>query len=612
METNMNLQVKQEPAEQRRLQNEMQHEETIKSRQQVSEEGYQHMSQQSQKQKMSGRVSQQMTQHSQQHQMPERGSQPDMQQPQIANQAWQMPHRPGVQEVQNRPGGQGVQNLAERTSPLEMSPAEFRKIGYELVNKIAGFLEELPSKPVSPDLQPSDVQSLLGTGNLPEEGSDASDLLDESSGLLFNHSLFNGHPRFWGYITSSAAPIGALGDMLAAAVNPNVGSFALSPMATEMEKQTIRWIADLTGYPAGAGLFVSGGNMANFVGFLAARRAAGRPEIRREGIRRRGDEKFAVYCSRGTHTWVEKAADLFGYGTDVIRWIDTDAHERMDMDLLRNRIARDIADGCTPLMVVGNAGSVGTGSIDPLGEIAEVCKEHSVWFHIDGAYGAFANSLPEYSDLFRGLERADSIALDPHKWLYAPLEAGCVLVRDEKTLTDAFSYHPEYYNFSGETEPTTNFYEYGMQNSRGFRALKVWLSLRQAGRSGYISMIRDDIALAEALYRQTEEYDEIEGISWNLSITTFRYVPAGMNYGITAEEQYLNRLNEQLLNRLQEGGEIYLSNAVIGGKYCLRVCIVNFRTRLSDIMALPDIIVREGRRLDLELRSAIGTEAATA
>ncbi|MCK5468168.1 MAG: aspartate aminotransferase family protein, partial [Cyclobacteriaceae bacterium] len=214
-----------------------------------------------------------------------------------------------------------------------------------------------------------------------------------------------------------------------------------------------------------------------------------------------------------------------------------------------------------------------------------------------------AAALPEASAHLKGLSEADSVALDPHKWLYSPLEAGCILVQNPQILLDTFSFHPEYYSFSGSKEdPSLNYYEFGLQNSRGFRALKVWLGLRQAGREGYEEMIRDDIALARILYRLVDSHSELQAITQNLSITTFRYVPNDLHQDISEAEIYLNELNQELLNQLQAGGEVFVSNAVVEGKYVLRVCIVNFRTTLNDIKALPEIVIRVGRKLDADMR----------
>src|SRR3989442_869171 len=500
--------------------------------------------------------------------------------------------------------------LRYRIAPLEMTPSEFRKVGRQLVERVAEFLCTLPNRPVVPNESPQVIREALGMGSLPEQGSEARDLLEEAATLLFEHSTFNGHPRFWGVITSSAAPIGALGDLLAAAVNPNMGGWIGGPMANEIEAQTIRWIAEMIGYTTDCGgLLVSGGNMGNFVGFLAARKAKAGWDGRARGLLGQEARRLRVYTSSETHTWIHKAADMFGLGTDAIRWIPVDEQLRMDIPALRNQIQADIEDGDLPFLVIGTAGTVSTGAVDPLLEIAAICREYELWFHVDGAYGGFAavllndgkGTVPR--DL-QGISLADSVAVDPHKWLYAPLEAGCALVRNPEALRDAFSYHPPYYHFADQAEPTIDYYEYGPQNSRSFRALKVWLALRQVGRAGYVEMIADDIRLAQELYRLVEAHLELQAFTQGLSITTFRYVPSDLTPGSERVEAYLNKLNAELLNRLQRGGEAFLSNAVMRGTFLLRACIVNFRTTLEDIEALPGIIIRIGKEVDAAMRSA--------
>jgi len=491
------------------------------------------------------------------------------------------------------------QSLKNRAAPLAMSSKEFRELAAQLIDRIADFLDSLPQRPVTRAESPAVVrQALAAQRTLPERGADPAQLLHHAADLLFDHSLFNGHPRFWGYITSSAAPIGALGELLAAAVNPNVGAWLLSPMASEIEGQTIRWIAEMLSYPVDCGgLFVSGGNMANLVCFLAARQAKAAWDVRTKGM---DGTRLRVYCSKETHTWIQKAADIAGMGTDAIRWIPVDDEMRVNLPALKEQIRKDSEAGDRPALVVGNAGSVSTGAIDPLPEMAALCREFGLWFHVDGAYGGLAAVLPDAPDAFAGLREADSVAVDPHKWLYAPLEAGCALVRDPEKLRAAFAYHPVYYHFGAEA---TNYFDLGPQNSRGFRALKVWLALQEVGREGYERMISDDIHLARALFERISQYAELDALTQSLSITTFRFVPTDLNSGDEKAANYLDELNLGLLTRLQSSGEAYLSNAVVHGKFALRACIVNFRTSLADIEALPPIVVRIGKALDLEMRS---------
>ena len=269
----------------------------------------------------------------------------------------------------------------------------------------------------------------------------------------------------------------------------------------------------------------------------------------------------------------------------------------MDTKILRDQIRSDKEAGDLPFIVIGTAGSVSTGVIDNLTEIARICREEDLWFHVDGAYGGFAAMLPDVSLELRALSEADSIAVDPHKWLYAPLEAGCALVRDPEKLREAFAYHPPYYHFGVQA---INYLDYGPQNSRGFRALKVWLALQHVGRKGYEQMLADDIQLAKTLYELVAQKPELEAFTHSLSITTFRYVPRDLNEPDKKNEEYLNQLNTELLTRLQSTGEAYISNAVIGGRFALRACIVNFRTSLADIEALPEVVLRMGREVDAE------------
>ncbi|HET7841315.1 MAG TPA: aspartate aminotransferase family protein [Terriglobia bacterium] len=502
-------------------------------------------------------------------------------------------------------------DLRNRSAAVEMSPEEFRALGHQLVERIADYLATVRQRPVTPNDPPAVLRKLAGDGPLPEQGAPAEQILNEAAELVINHSLYNGHPRFWGYINPSSAPIGALGDLLAAAINPNAGAWILSPAASAVESQTVRWIAQMLGYPTDCGgLLVSGGNMANFVGFAAARRARAGWDVRAQGFMGPGARRLRAYVSSETHTWIHKATDLFGLGTDAIRWIPVDNSLRMDTAALRKQILADLDAGDQPFLVAGTAGTVSTGAVDPLVEIAAIAREHKLWFHVDGAYGGFAAILPDAPSDFAGIALADSVAVDPHKWLYAPLEAGCALVRDRQAMLDAFSYRPPYYHFDESAEELVNYFEYGLQNSRGFRALKVWLVLRQSGLAGYRRMLADDCRLSRELYRLIGEHPELEAVTQGLSITTFRYVPRDLKARAGEAQEFLNKLNTELLTRLQAGGEAFVSNAVVRGAFVLRACIVNFRTTLEDVEALPGIVARLGRQVDRELRPEVQTTSA--
>jgi len=500
--------------------------------------------------------------------------------------------------------------LRYRIAPLEMTPSEFRKAGRQLVERIAEFLCTLPERPVIPHASPQMARDLLDTGSLPEQGTEARDLLEEATTLLFAHTTTSGHPRFLGSISSSAAPIGALGDLLAAAVNPNVGGRSGSPIGIALEEQIIRWIAALIDYhPTDCGgLLVSGSTMSNFAGLLAARQAKSTWQARTAGVMGEGARRLRVYTSSETQTWIQKAVDMFGLGTDAIRWIPVDTRLRMDPITLRTLVQEDIEAGDLPFLVIGTAGTVSTGAVDPLPALAAVCREFDLWFHVDGAYGAFAALLlhehqgVEVPTDLGGISLADSVAVDPHTWLYAPLEAGCILVRDQQALRETFSAHPPSSHETLEALAALHDDEYRGQTARGFPALKVWLALRQVGRVGYAEMIADDIRLAQELYRLAEAHSELQAFTQGLSITTFRYIPPGLIPGSEEVESYLTSLNTELLQRLQRGGEAILSHAVVRGTFLLRACVVNFRTSLEDIEALPILVTRIGREVDTAMR----------
>jgi len=471
----------------------------------------------------------------------------------------------------------------DERSPIDIDPDEFRALGHRLVDDLAGLLERLPALPVTPGESRDEVRAALGERPLPEQGAAPDELLAEARDLLFEHSLLTGHPRFLGYVIGAPAPMGALADLLAAGVNPNLGGYPLAPIASEIERQTVEWIADLIGYrPDCGGILVSGGNMANFVGLLAARRAKA-PWVREHGM---GGARLRLYSTDETHTWIDKALDMFGFGAEGRRLIPVDSSLRMDVRVLRKAIAEDRAAGFQPFLVVANGGTVSTGAVDPVRELGALCRGEDLWLHVDGAYGAFAAAAPSAPDDLRALAEADSIALDPHKWLYMPAEAGCALVRSDQDLLDTFDFTPPYYKL-GEDE--LHYYKRGPQNTRGFRALKVWLSLRHLGREGYAALIERDIALARELDAIVDAAPDMERGPGGLSISAFRYVPDG----VTSDEE-LNKLNTEILGRLQAEGEAFVSNALVDGRYWLRACIVNFRTTRADLETLVGVVQRLG------------------
>ena len=487
-----------------------------------------------------------------------------------------------------------------------MDAEEFRRLGHDLVERIARWLSSLPSRRVAGAASPEQVRSALQNPPMPDYGRPADELLARAAELLFEHSTFTSHPRFWGYINGCAAPLGMLGDFLASAVNQNGSSWHVSPMATEMETQAIRWIAELIGYPADAdGILVSGGNAGNFVGIWAARHAKLGPEVRSRGW----PPGACLYCSKETHTWIDKFADLSGLGTHAVRWLPSDAAQRLDVGALRASLAQDRAAGRRPFCVIATAGTVSTGAVDPIRALAELCWKEDLWLHVDGAYGAPAAMLPEACEDLRALARADSVALDPHKWLYVPIEAGCAFARQRGVLQQVFSHLPPYYHAfvdPASRQTRVNFNERGPQNTRGFRALKVWLALQRAGRQGYVETIRGDIAMARELHRLASERPELEAGTQSLSITTFRYAPSRL---AAAGEQRLREVNESLLEALKKGGRAYVSHALVGERLFLRACVVNFRTRPADLEALVEEVCRLGRQAEAAAEASAGIHA---
>ncbi len=491
-----------------------------------------------------------------------------------------------------------MKNIENPKVPLDMGAEEFREQGHMLVDKIADFLEDLGERNVHTPEAAKTAHEALGTGCLPSGGTKASEVIAEISDLLMEQSLFNGHPRFWGYVNGSASPIGALGDLLGSSINANVCTWTVAPVASEIERQAVDWIGDLLNFPNdpscnSGGILVSGGTMANITGLLAARRARFGPEVRTKGLCQGDASKAKFYATSETHAWLEKALDIMGFGEDAIHRVASNDDFQMDIGDLKRCIDGDLKQGYLPFAVIASAGTVSTGAIDPLNDISRICKQNNMWFHIDGAYGAVAACVPEMLGELSGIGLADSVAMDAHKWLYVPFEAGCVLLRNREHLTDAFAHETTYYPpTGGENSLPIAYRDQGIQTSRGFRALKVWMCLKTAGKDGYASMIGNNIRLAERLYANIKKMPELEAISQGLSIVTFRYNP-----GDIKDDSQLNQLNKEILIMLQAEGWAYPSHANVDGKYLIRVCITNFRTTDQDVDGLPQKVITIGNNL---------------
>ncbi|MEX0754408.1 MAG: pyridoxal-dependent decarboxylase [Actinomycetota bacterium] len=471
------------------------------------------------------------------------------------------------------------------------------------------YLERLPSLPISRGHTADEVRAAMAM-EVPDDPMPDEELLAFLRAAVLEWSVYAGHPGFMAYVTGAGTVPGAVADLLAAGVNMNVGGWLLSPSATEIERQLIHWLTGVFGLPEGAGgLLVSGGAMANFVALKAARDAKAGWDVRREGVGGPGRPPLAMYLSSETHVVSQRASDMLGLGWDAMRSIPVDDRYRVDTDALSSAIATDRNDGVRPIAIVGSAGTVATGAVDPLDELADLCAAEDLWFHVDAAYGGPAVLADDLRPVFAGIERADSIAFDPHKWLYTPHSGGCVLLRDEGLLGASFAVDASYVRQDKErTGAGIDFARMGPQFSRGFWALKVWVSLLAHGRDAYARRISHDAELARYLGALVEASDMFElATPVSLSICCFRYVPPDLTRGPAdtgVRDAYLSELNERIMSDLQRDGRAYCSNAVLGDRFWLRACIVNFRTEAEHLDRLLEVAAELGSRLDAELRPA--------
>jgi aromatic-L-amino-acid/L-tryptophan decarboxylase len=497
----------------------------------------------------------------------------------------------------------------EPVRDLDWDASRARALGSEIVDLWGELLERLSSMPVGGRATADDVRAAV-VRDIPRAPVSHDELMAMLRTIAFEHATYTGHPGFMAYITGAGTIPGAAADFLAAALNQNVGGWRLSPAATEIELHLGRWFAERLGLPPSAGGYVtSGGAMAAFVALKAARDTDAGWSIREQGAR--AGPPLTMYASAQVHDVNSRAADMLGLGRDALRSIPVDDALRMRTDALRATIERDLRDGLKPIAVIATAGTVSTGAIDPLDDIADTCTEHGLWMHVDGAYGGVAALTDVLRSMFRGIERADSVALDPHKWLYTPHSSGFVVVRDFQHLADAFTIDPSYVHDDKElTGRGIDLYALGPQFSRGFHALKIWLSLLAHGWDAYERRIAHDVALARYAYDRAASSSALEPVGPPpvLSIACFRYVPSELR-GDSSAEPYLNRLNERLMAELQLAGRVFPSNAVLGGRFALRACIVNFRTEADDIDALIEQTIEKGAALHASGELASGASS---
>ncbi len=470
---------------------------------------------------------------------------------------------------------------------------EVRALGRRMVDDMITYLQTVRDRPAWRAMPHSAKEHLQQP--LPDEPQGAEQAYQDFVEHVLPYPHGNIHPRYWGFVNGTGSALGALSELLAATMNPNVGGADHS--AIYVEQQVLEWCKAMLDYPQQAsGLLVSGGSMANLIGLAVARNAQAGFDIRQEGVTAaRG--MMTVYCSTETHSSVQKAVELMGLGSKALRKVPVDKNYRLDFAQLERKIAEDRAAGHIPFCVVGNAGTVNTGAIDPLEQLADLCRREKLWFHVDGAFGALAYLAPEMRRLLHGMQRADSLAFDLHKWMYMPYEAGCILVKDRTAHQNAFTLVPEYLVQHERGLSAGPFWlaNYGLQLSRGFRALKVWLLLKEQGVDKYRRLIRQNIAQARYLAQLIEQNAELELVApVALNIVCFRFKPKNV-----AEEK-LNELNRQILMELHERGIASPTSTVLRGTYALRAAITNHRSRKEDFEAL----VRETIRLGHELLAA--------
>jgi aromatic-L-amino-acid decarboxylase len=467
------------------------------------------------------------------------------------------------------------------------------------------FLTALPDLPVGRLLPSEKVREAVAI-SVPDAPMVDDELFAYLRSVVFDWSMYPGHPGFMAYVSGPGTVPGAAADLLAAGLNQNVGGWVLSPAASEIELALTRFFAEeMFGFPEGSGgIITSGGSMANFVGLKAARDHKAGWNVRTQGVA--GGPPLTMYMSEETHIVSERAADMLGVGTEQLRKIPVDGGFRVRVDLLREAIAVDRAAGFRPFAVVGSAGTVATGAVDPMHELADLCAEEDLWFHVDGAYGGPAVLAPDLRPLFDGIERADSIAFDPHKWLYTPHSGGCVLVRNMAHLAESFEGDASYVHQDKEyTQRGLDLGRHGPQFSRSFWALKVWVSLLAHGREAYARRISHDAELARYLAASADAHPSFELISPAvLSICCFRYVPQDLNANANAgaRDRYLDELNERLVADIQLDGRVFPSNAVLGERHTIRVCIVNFRTEAEQMDLLLEVAEELGSKADADMR----------
>ena len=477
--------------------------------------------------------------------------------------------------------------------PESLDPADWqamRTLAHRAIDDGFDWLSTVRERPV---WQPTpEAISAQFQRPLPRTPQGAEAAYQDFLNWVLPFPMGNVHPRFFSWFMGNGTAMGAIGDFLAAIVNPNMGGG--NHVAMQVESQVLAWCKEMVGFPADAGgLLLSGASMANLVALAVARNAAAGCDVRAQGVRAM-PAALCVYASVEVHSCAQKALELLGLGSDSLRKVPVDEHYRIELAALQRMIEADRAHGLRPACVIGTAGTINTGAVDDLTALANICEREKLWFHVDGAIGAVVALAPKHRQLVAGMELADSVALDLHKWLHVPFEAGCALVRNRSAHRAAFALTPDYLKHAerGLASGALWFSDYGPQLSRGFRALKVWLSFKEHGLDKFGRLIDQNIAQAHELAALVTAQPLLELMApVVLNIVCFRYRPAAL------PPDKLNALNEELLIRLHESGIAAPSYTTLNGQYCLRAAIANHRTESRDLRIMIDAVVKLGAAL---------------
>ena len=472
---------------------------------------------------------------------------------------------------------------------LDFTPEEFKKYLNEAADLVSELYSEKLERNVFPRETPGEVLSKFDK-ELPEKGTSISELLQKVRTDVVDSATMNIGPRYFGYITGGGNQVAILGDLISSALNQNNLKWHSSPISTEMEKLVIQWVSQFIGYSDGAaGAILDGGSTANFNCMAVARKNMAPGQLSIDGMY--GLKPMTIYVSEEGHSSFDKAVDMLGIGKKYLRQIPVNDQFQIDLKKLEEKIFEDKNNGLNPICVIGIAGTTNTGAIDDLSALAEMAEKHGLWYHVDAAYGGPAAALESVGDQFRGLKKADSVVINPHKWLYVPFEAACILVKEPEKLRKTFSHLPDYLKSDNGEDGRTDMMEYQLPLTKSFKSLKVWMTLKAFGAKRLRQTIQADINKAHYFATLLDDAGDFERMApVPLSIVCFRYTPDGFT------EKEIEKLNRKLIQAIEKDGRIFLTGTRIDGKTALRTCFINPRTTREDLQLILEVIRNLGRK----------------